>query len=166
MRITGTGTPHFIVLHKVKSLSRVRLFATTRTVAYQALPSMGFSRKEYWSGLPFPSPIVLHRQCIFFFFFNKLKVCDNPVLSKSISTLFPTAFDHLCLSHCGNSPNISDFFIICIMVIFDVTIVKRLQLDLLKALMMLTFFSNKVFLRYIHSLGIMLFYTLKDYKIV
>ena len=101
-----------------------------------------------------------------FFFFKKLKVCDNPVLSKSIGTLFPTAFDHLCLSHCGNSPNISDFFIICIMVIFDVTIVKRLQLDLLKALMMLTFFSNKVFLRYIHSLGIMLFYTLKDSKIV
>ena len=36
--------------------SRVRLFATPRTVAYQALPSMGFSRQEYWSGLPFPSP--------------------------------------------------------------------------------------------------------------
>ena len=41
---------------KVKSLSRVRLFATPWTVAYHALPSMGFSRKEYWSGLPFPSP--------------------------------------------------------------------------------------------------------------
>ena len=41
---------------KVKSLSRVRLFATPRTVAYQAPPSMGFSRQEYWSGLPFPSP--------------------------------------------------------------------------------------------------------------
>ena len=38
------------------SLSRVRLFATPWTVAYQALPSMGFSRQEYWSGLPFPSP--------------------------------------------------------------------------------------------------------------
>ena len=38
---------------KVKSLSRVRLFVTTWTV--QALPSMGFSRQEYWSGLPFPS---------------------------------------------------------------------------------------------------------------
>ena len=37
---------------KVKSLSRVRLFATPRTIAYQALPSMGFSRQEYWSGLP------------------------------------------------------------------------------------------------------------------
>ena len=40
----------------MKSLSRVRLFATLWTVAYQASPSMGFSRQEYWSGLPFPSP--------------------------------------------------------------------------------------------------------------
>ena len=40
----------------VKSLSRVRLFATPWTVAYQAPPSMGFSRQEYWSGLPSPSP--------------------------------------------------------------------------------------------------------------
>ena len=41
---------------KVKSLSRVWLFVTPWTVAYQAPPSMGFSRQEYWSGLPFPSP--------------------------------------------------------------------------------------------------------------
>ena len=41
---------------KVKSLSRVRLFATPWIVAYQAPPSMGFSRQECWSGLPFPSP--------------------------------------------------------------------------------------------------------------
>ena len=40
---------------KVKSLSRVRLSATPWTVAYQASPSMGFSRQQYWSGLPFPS---------------------------------------------------------------------------------------------------------------
>ena len=40
---------------KVKSLSRVRLFATPWTVAYQAPLSMEFSRQEYWSGLPFPS---------------------------------------------------------------------------------------------------------------
>jgi len=39
-----------------KSLSLVRLFATPWTIARQALPSMGFSRQEYWSGLPFPSP--------------------------------------------------------------------------------------------------------------
>ena len=41
---------------KVKSLSCVRLFATPWTVAYQAPPTMGFSRQEYWNGLPFPSP--------------------------------------------------------------------------------------------------------------
>ena len=41
---------------KVKSLSRVQLFATPWTLAYQASPSMGFSRHEYWSVLQFPSP--------------------------------------------------------------------------------------------------------------
>ena len=41
---------------KVKSLSHVQLFATPWTVAHQAPPSIGFSRQEYWSGLPFPSP--------------------------------------------------------------------------------------------------------------
>ena len=40
---------------KFKSLSCVRLFVTLWTVAHQAPPSMGFSRQEYWSGLPFPS---------------------------------------------------------------------------------------------------------------
>ena len=40
----------------MKSLSRVRPFATPWTVAYQAPQSMEFSRQEYWSGLPFPSP--------------------------------------------------------------------------------------------------------------
>ena len=43
-------------LSQLKSLSRVRLFATPWTIAYQAPPSMGFSRQECWSGLPFPSP--------------------------------------------------------------------------------------------------------------
>ena len=43
----------------VKSLSRVQLFSTPWTVAYQASASMGFSRQEYWSGLPFPSPGAL-----------------------------------------------------------------------------------------------------------
>ena len=42
---------------KVKSLSRVRLFATQWTAAYQAPPSMGFSRQEYWSGVSLPSPL-------------------------------------------------------------------------------------------------------------
>ena len=42
---------------KVKSLSRARLLATPWTAPYQAPPSMGFSRQEYWSGMPLPSPI-------------------------------------------------------------------------------------------------------------
>ena len=42
---------------KVKSLSHVRVFDTPWTAAYQALLSMGFSRQEYWSGLPLPSPL-------------------------------------------------------------------------------------------------------------
>ena len=42
---------------KVKSLSCVRLFATPWTAAHQAPPSMGFSRQEYWSGVPLPSPL-------------------------------------------------------------------------------------------------------------
>jgi len=41
---------------KVKSLSRVWPSATPWTAAFQALPSMGFSRQEYWSGVPLPSP--------------------------------------------------------------------------------------------------------------
>ena len=47
---------------KVKSLSRVRLFATPWTAAYQAPPAMGFSRQEYWSGVPLPS-LFIHPIC-------------------------------------------------------------------------------------------------------
>ena len=63
---TGVGC-HFLlqcIKVKVKLLSYVRLFTTPRTTAYQAPPSMGFSRQEYWSGVPLPSPsqtIVLYK---------------------------------------------------------------------------------------------------------
>ena len=53
----------YLLKVKVKSLSRVRLFATPWTVAYHAPPpSMGFSRQEYWSGSPLPSPTGLKKQ--------------------------------------------------------------------------------------------------------
>ena len=45
-----------VVAAAAKSLSRVRFFVTLWTVAHQAPLSMGISRQEYWSGLPFPSP--------------------------------------------------------------------------------------------------------------
>ena len=54
---TGVGC-HFLlqcIKVKVKSLSRVQLLATPWTAAYQAPLSMGFSRQEYWSGVPLPS---------------------------------------------------------------------------------------------------------------
>ena len=61
---------------KVKSLSRVLLLATPWTAAYQAPPSMGFSRQEYWSGVPLPSPsfvvqklLILIRSHLFIFAF-------------------------------------------------------------------------------------------------
>ena len=53
MKILGMSTDKCVC---VKSLSRVQLFATPWTVAHQAPLSMGFSRQEYWNGLPFPSP--------------------------------------------------------------------------------------------------------------
>ena len=46
---------------KVKSLSRIWLFETPWTAAYQAPPPMGFSRQEYWSGVPLPSPRITLR---------------------------------------------------------------------------------------------------------
>ena len=56
---------------KVKSLSRVRLFATPWTAAFQAPPSMGFSRQECWSGVPLLSLYTLHT-------FNKNKHTECP----------------------------------------------------------------------------------------
>ena len=55
---------------KVKSLSRVRLLATPWTAGYQAPPSMGFSKQEYWSGVPLPSPHVAANDIISSFFYN------------------------------------------------------------------------------------------------
>ena len=58
---SGVGCHFLLQCMKVKkvtekSLSRAQLFATPWTAAYQAPPSMGFSRQEYWSGVPLPSP--------------------------------------------------------------------------------------------------------------
>ena len=63
---------------KVKSLSRVQLLATPWTAAYQAPPSMGFSRQEYWIGLPLPSPAVILEP-------PKIKSATVSTVSPSIS---------------------------------------------------------------------------------
>ena len=50
---------------KVKSLSHVQLLVTPWTAAYQAPPSKGFSRQEYWSGVPLPSAVYMYTICIY-----------------------------------------------------------------------------------------------------
>jgi len=55
---TGVHCHFLLQCVKVKLLSCARLLATPWTAAYQAPPSMGFSRQEYWSGLPSPSPYI------------------------------------------------------------------------------------------------------------
>ena len=67
---------------KAKLLSCVRLAATPGTAAYQAPPSMGFSRQEYWSGVPLPSPLCL------------LMLMQAPFI---IHIYFPGKFLHLLL---------------------------------------------------------------------
>ena len=55
---------------KVKLLSCVWLFATPWTAAHQAPPCMGFSRQEYWSGVPLPSPLLDHTVALFLIFWG------------------------------------------------------------------------------------------------
>jgi len=90
---------------KVKSFSRVRLSATPWTAAYQAPPSMGFSRQEYWSGAPLPSPVLslIHVQL----FLTPRSAAHQASLSftisrsllklMSIKSVMPS--DHLILCH-------------------------------------------------------------------
>ena len=52
----GSFPSESLLLLLLSHFSRVRLFATPETAAHQAPPSLGFSRQEHWSGLPFPSP--------------------------------------------------------------------------------------------------------------
>ena len=73
---------------KLKSLSRVRLLATPWTVAHQAPPSMGFSRQEYWSGLPFPSPGDLPD--------SGIEPRSHALQAENKHSLPPKVFLHLC----------------------------------------------------------------------
>ena len=78
---------------KEKLLSRVRLLATTWTADYQAPPSMGFSRQEYWSGVPLPSPIALTRRT----FVGKVMSLLLNMLSRLVITFFARS-KHLLIS--------------------------------------------------------------------
>ena len=70
---------------KVKSLSRVWLFATPWTAAHQAPLSMGSSRQEYWSGVPSPSPDSLLRYCNYVKVYSFSRLAKGKVLPKEKS---------------------------------------------------------------------------------
>ena len=57
IRMQTSNTQILLLLLLLSCFSPVRLCATPQTAAHQAPPSLGFSRQEYWSGLPFPSPV-------------------------------------------------------------------------------------------------------------
>ena len=73
---------------KVKSLSRVRLPATPWTAAHQAPLSMGFSRQEYWSGVPLPSP------CVYLLYFNFHLSITSLMLSNKHNKLWLFFLDY------------------------------------------------------------------------
>ena len=72
---------------KVKSLSRVRLLGTPWTAAFQAPLSRGFSRQEYWSGVPLPSLIVEAYQMAIITINSKMKKSFNSITFSSIWSL-------------------------------------------------------------------------------
>ena len=81
---------------KVKSLSRVRLLASPWTAAYQAPPSMGFSRQEYWSGMPSPSL----RKCSSFILLHITDQFSQHQLLKRLSFLYFTFLPPLSKIRC------------------------------------------------------------------
>ena len=71
-RKNALGIPLLLLLLLLSRFSRVRLCATPWTAAHQAPPSLGFSRQEHWSGLPFPSPMHPHMLSRF----SCVQLCD------------------------------------------------------------------------------------------
>ena len=89
---------------KVKSLSRVQLLATPWTVAHQVPPSMGFSKQEYWSGVPLPSPTPKLIAPYFYFFMFKsilLKLFGNSGSSTKFDHWTQNRHEFLILVCCG-----------------------------------------------------------------
>ena len=87
---------------KVKLLSRVRLCATPWTAAHQAPPSMGFSRQEYWSGVPLPSPLFHSKDIYLFEIVSIVMIWDHHNWYSTnliiVGTKFISNFGFICFS--------------------------------------------------------------------
>ena len=81
----------------MKLLSRVRLFTTPWTAAYQAPPSVGFSRQEYWSGVPLPSPV---EACLLTLY---IQLLTKPHSVTSLTSIFYSPSSQL--TYVSSSPN-------------------------------------------------------------
>ena len=86
-----------LLLLLLSHFSRVQLLATSRTAAYQAPPSTGFSRQEYWSGVPLPSPLVTLTSNTINGSINKITPCYNKFIQINLDAK-PTK------SHCLYQP--------------------------------------------------------------
>ena len=94
---TGVGCHFLLQCMKVKSESEVAqscpTLATPWTAAYQAPPSMGFSRQEYWSGVPLPSPSVFYTLLYYYFSpFIFLRFFFIGTILKSVLSLLQYCF--------------------------------------------------------------------------
>ena len=121
---------------KVKSFSRVPLLATPWTAAYQAPPSMGFSRQEYWSGVPLPSPLM-HMSIGLLYLTHcwvpgssrshktRLRICHPAKPYKPITPLFLSGWLRFCqsvfLSYFSKSSKVS---LVCSVGLFDGILLK------------------------------------------
>ena len=112
MKLHGksTGVGYLILKVKVKSLSRVQLFVTPWTVDYQATPSVGFSRQEYWSGLPFPSEVKIAVMSDSLWSHGLYSPCNSPGQNTGVGSwslfqgIFPTQGSNWGLLYCRRIP--------------------------------------------------------------
>ena len=96
---------------KVKSLSRVGPSATPWTAAFQAPPSMGFSRQEYWSGVPLPSLLLIAKMLIFTL---AISCFPGPIYLDSFFSTLPTGVLDT-YQHGGSSSSAIPF---CLFILF------------------------------------------------
>ena len=90
---------------KVKSLSRVQLFEIPWPVAYQAPPSMGFSRQEYWSGVPLPSLMAESEEELKSLLMKVKEESEKVGLKLNIQKTVTMASHHFMGNRWGNSGN-------------------------------------------------------------